>query len=217
MSKYKSNIEKELLLYAITDRKWLGEMSIYEQVEMALKGGITMLQLREKHLDKKDMLEEAKIMKRLCHRYDVPLIINDDVELVLEADADGVHVGQNDMNAAAARLRLGEKKILGVSARTPRLAFEAEKNGADYLGAGAVFGTNSKKDAMEIGPDTLEEICSSVKIPVVAIGGISSENINLLEGRGMKGFAVISGIFGQNSIEKAAKNLRKTAENLVYA
>ena len=209
----KTNMEKEaMLLYALTDRSWLGNETLLSQIEKALKGGITLLQLREKTLSETEMLAEAGDIRDLCHRYGVPLIINDSVEVALACDADGVHVGQKDMEAGAVREKLGPDKILGVSARTVEQAVRAWKSGADYLGVGAVFQTGSKADAKTISHETLKEICEAVPIPGVAIGGIGKHNIEQLRGAGMDGFAVISAIFAQPDIEAAARELRSLAE-----
>lgn len=209
----KTNMKREdMLLYALTDRSWLGEETLYSQIEKALKGGITLLQLREKTLSEEEMCREAGDIRDLCHRYGVPLIINDSVEAALACDADGVHVGQKDMEAGAVREKLGPDKIIGVSARTVEQAVQAWKSGADYLGVGAVFQTGSKLDAKTISHETLKEICEAVPIPVVAIGGIGRHNIEQLRGAGMDGFAVISAIFAQPDIEAAAGEMRKLAE-----
>lgn len=212
---YGQSLRQNLLLYGITDRTWLNGASLYSQVESALKGGVTFIQLREKNVSRSEILKEAIEIKELCHSYNVPLIINDDVELALEADADGVHVGQNDMEAGKAREKLGSDKILGVSARTVEQAVIAQNMGADYLGVGAVFGTNTKSDARKIDNNVLSDICGAVKIPVAAIGGINKDNISELKGSGISGVAVISGIFGQNDIESAAKELKRLAENII--
>lgn len=212
---YGQSLRQNLLLYGITDRTWLNGASLYSQVESALKGGVTFIQLREKNVSYSEILKEAIEIKELCHSYNVPLIINDDVELALEADADGVHVGQNDMEAGKAREKLGPDKILGVSARTVEQAVIAQNMGADYLGVGAVFGTNTKSDARKIDNNVLSDICRAVKIPVAAIGGINKDNISELIGSGISGVAVISGIFGQNDIEGAAKELKRLAQNMI--
>ena len=210
--------KKDLLLYAVTDRSWLDEgETLEEQVEKCLKGGATCIQLREKHLSEEEFLEEARRMKVVCAKYHVPLLINDNVEIALAVDADGVHVGQSDMEAGDVRAKLGKNKIIGVTAKTVEQALLAEKRGADYLGVGAVFHTGSKADAKEISHETFKEICAAVKIPVVAIGGISKDNVMQLAGYGMDGIAVISGIFAQPDIEEAARNLKKmTIEMLSY-
>ena len=197
--------KKDLLLYAVTDRHWLNGRTLYSQVEEALKGGATFIQLREKELDEEHFLEEAKEIKELCRRYQVPFVINDNVEIALAVDADGVHVGQSDMEAGDVRAKLGPDKIIGVSAQTVEQAVMAEQNGADYLGVGAVFPTGSKADALEVSHDTLKAICKAVKILVIAIGGISKENILELSGSGICGIAVISAIFAKDDIEEAAR------------
>ena len=209
--------KKDLLLYAVTDRHWLNGRTLYSQVEEALKGGATFIQLREKELDEEHFLEEAKEIKELCRRYQVPFVINDNVEIALAVDADGVHVGQSDMEAGDVRAKLGPDKMIGVSAQTVEQAVMAEQNGADYLGVGAVFPTGSKADALEVSHDTLIAICKAVKIPVIAIGGISKENILELSGSGVCGIAVISAIFAKDDIEEAARELRGLTEKLVTA
>lgn len=209
--------KKDLLLYAVTDRHWLNGRTLYSQVEDALKGGATFIQLREKELDEEHFLEEAKEIKELCRRYQVPFVINDNVEIALAVDADGVHVGQSDMEAGDVRAKLGPDKIIGVSALTVEQAVMAEQNGADYLGVGAVFPTGSKADALEVSHDTLKAICKAVKIPVIAIGGISKENILELSGSGICGIAVISAIFAKDDIEEATRELRGLTEKMVTA
>ena len=209
--------KKDLLLYAVTDRHWLNGRTLYSQVEEALKGGATFIQLREKELDEEHFLEEAKEIKELCRRYQVPFVINDNVEIALAVDADGVHVGQSDMEAGDVRPKLGPDKMIGVSAQTVEQAVMAEQNGADYLGVGAVFPTGSKADALEVSHDTLKAICKAVKIPVIAIGGISKENILELSGSGICGIAVISAIFAKDDIEEATRELRGLTEKMVTA
>ena len=185
--------KEDMLLYAVTDRAWTGEKTLMEQVKEALDGGITFLQLREKELIDIRIVREAKDMKALAAAYHVPFIINDNVELALAIGADGVHVGQDDMEAGKVREKLGPDKIIGVSAHSVEEAVEAEKNGADYLGAGAVFSTSTKEDAGALSMETLKAICSSVSIPVVAIGGIKEKNILSLKGTGVAGAAIVSG------------------------
>lgn len=209
--------KKDLLLYAVTDRSWLNGATLYSQVEAALKGGATFIQLREKNLDEIHFLEEAKEIKKLCKEYGVPFVINDNVELTLEVDADGVHVGQSDMEAGDVRAKLGPDKIIGVSAQTVEQAFLAEAHGADYLGVGAVFPTGSKADAVEVEHETVKAICEAVKIPVIAIGGISKENVLELSGNGLCGIAVISAIFAQKDIESATKELKTLTKQMVEA
>lgn len=209
--------KKNLLLYAVTDRSWLEGQTLYQQVEQALKGGATFLQLREKELDERHFLEEAKEIKELCSLYRVPFIINDNIDIAAAADADGAHVGQSDMETADVRAKLGPDKIIGVSAQTVEQAVLAEKRGADYLGVGAVFPTGSKDDAEDVSHETLKAICEAVNIPVVAIGGISKDNMMDLSGSGICGIAVISAIFAQPDIEAATRELRALAEKMVRA
>lgn len=207
--------KKDLLLYAVTDRSWLGGHTLYQDVEAAIKGGATFIQLREKNLDEAHFLEEAKEIKELCKKYQVPFVINDNVDIALAMDADGVHVGQSDMEAGAVREKLGPDKIIGVSAQTVEQALLAEQKGADYLGVGAVFPTGSKDDAVEVSHETLKAICEAVKIPVIAIGGISTGNVMELSGSGICGIAVISAIFAKLDIEAAAKELKEQTEKML--
>lgn len=207
--------KKDLLLYAVTDRSWLNGRTLYEQVEEALKGGVTFVQLREKNLDDTAFLQEAKEIKELCARFHVPFVINDNVDIAAEIDADGVHVGQSDMEAGDVRKKLGPDKIIGVSAQTVEQALRAQAHGADYLGVGAVFPTGSKADAVEVSHDTAREICRAVDIPVIAIGGITKENVIELKGTGICGIAVISAIFAQQDIEEAARTLKSRTEETV--
>lgn len=206
-----------MLLYAVTDRSWVGTQSLMEQVECALKGGATCIQLREKHLSDADFLVEALEMKALCHKYHVPFLINDNVEVAIQSGADGVHVGQSDMEAGNVRALLGKDKIIGVSARTVEQALAAEAAGADYLGVGAVFSTTTKLDAREVPHDELKAICQAVKIPVVAIGGIKKSNILELSGSGVDGVALVSAIFGAEDIEAECKELSALSAQMVKA
>ena len=210
----KNELKKSLLLYAVTDRHWLNGMTLEQQVELAIKGGATFVQLREKNADEDEFLELALKVQKVCRAYRVPFVINDNVELAKKIDADGVHVGQEDMNALDVRKLIGSKKILGVSASTVSEALLAEKQGADYLGVGAVFATNSKDDAESVSHQALKEICDAVKIPVVAIGGISLNNVDELKGSGIAGISVISAIFGAADIKEASKKLHTKAEEL---
>ena len=207
--------ESMLRLYAVTDRSWLGEQTLYEQVELALRGGATCVQLREKELDRDGFYREAKELKTLCARYGVPLIINDNVALAMEVDADGVHVGQEDMDAQDVRGLIGPGKILGVTAKTIEQARKAQQAGADYLGSGAVFGSATKANAKPMTMELLKSICESVTIPVVAIGGIHRGNIATLAGTGIRGAAVVSGIFAAAHIEEECRVLRAEVEKLV--
>ena len=215
MSFTKEQLREQMLLYAVTDRHWLNGQMLYEQVEEALKGGATFIQLREKDLTEEEFLEEAKKIQQLCKEYRVPFIINDNVKLAKEIDADGVHVGQSDMEALDVRAQLGEDKIIGVSARTVEQALLAEKHGADYLGVGAVFQTGTKTDAREVEHSVLKEICTKVDIPVVAIGGITQDNVKELSGSGINGVAVISAIFAQKDIETATAKLKSCVEQMI--
>ena len=211
-----NNMKKEQLrLYAVTDRTWLGNETLYEQVEKALEGGATLVQLREKELPEADVQKEAEELLELCHRYGVKLILDDDVELAAKVDADGVHIGQSDMELAHAREILGPDKIIGVTAKTVEQAKAAEAGGADYLGSGAVFGSTTKKDAIPMKHELLEEICQSVKIPVVAIGGITAENVLQLKGRGIAGVAVVSGIFACEDIKAGTRHLGELVEQII--
>lgn len=204
-----------LRLYAVTDRSWLGEQTLYEQVEAALKGGVTCVQLREKDADYGNVLEEAKGLRKLCSQYGVPLIINDNVKLALDVGADGVHVGQDDMDARHVRALIGPDRILGVTAKTVEQALRAQQAGADYLGSGAVFGTATKPDARPMSRETLRAICRSVSIPVVAIGGICRGNLPELEGMDIRGAAVASGIFAAADIEIECRLLCKMIDRIV--
>ena len=207
--------KKDMVLYAVTDRHWLNGESLYSQVEKALKGGATFIQLREKNLGEEEFLAEAKEIARLCKSYHVPFVINDNVEIAKKVDADGVHVGQSDMEALDVRKTLGEDKIIGVTAKTVEQALKAQAHGADYLGVGAVFGTTSKADATTLDHKVLKEICETVDIPVVAIGGITEENVTELAGNGICGVAVISAVFGQPDIEQATKELKEKVEGML--
>lgn len=207
--------EQQLRLYAVTDSSRLPGVSLAQQVEGVLKGGATMVQLREKHLSREQFRAEALEIKAICQRYGVPFLINDDVDLALEVDADGVHVGQEDMEAGRARQRLGPDKIIGVSAHNVAEALRAQAAGADYLGAGAVFPTGTKGNVTALAYETLQDICRSVDIPVVAIGGIGPDNLPTLAGSGIRGVAVVSALFAQPDPEGAARRLRALAEELV--
>ena len=207
--------QKDLTLYAITDRHWLNGETLKSQVEKALKGGATMIQIREKDLDEKDFLLEAEELLALCRSYNVPFIVNDNVELAVKIGADGVHVGQSDMNARDVRALIGNDKILGVSTQTVEQALFAQECGADYLGVGAVFPTGSKDDAEVLDRKTLMDICKAVSIPVVAIGGITKDNVCELKGTGIAGISVISAVFAQKDIQNATAELLKRTEEIL--
>ena len=207
--------KKDLLLYAVTDRSWLEGRTLYEQVEKAIRGGVTFVQLREKNLEQEAFLREAKEIQGLCRSYGIPFVINDNVALAREIGADGVHVGQSDMKAGDVRAILGKDKIIGVSAQTVEQALLAQRQGADYLGVGAVFPTGSKADAVEVDHQVLQDICRAVDIPVIAIGGITEENVATLAGSGICGIAVISAIYAKPDITAAAAGLRKKTEEML--
>ena len=208
-------LKESMLLYAVTDRTWTSRQSLIEQVEEALKGGITFLQLREKELDYDSFFKEALEMKLLCNHYHVPFVINDNIDIAIACDADGVHVGQSDLQALQARSKLGSSKILGVSVQTPSQAVLAEQQGADYLGVGAVFSTTTKADADTVSLETLKEICNAVTIPVIAIGGICAHNVLELSGSTIDGIAVVSAIFAQENIQSATKTLLRLTNKMV--
>jgi len=209
------NCEREtMLLYAVTDRAWTGELTLYQQVERALKGGVTCVQLREKELPKGEFLAEAREIGALCRAYGVPFIVNDDVEVAIACGADGVHVGQSDMEAGRVRAAVGGNMLLGVSAETVEEAVRAEKAGADYLGVGAVFPTSTKPDAAAVSRRTLQEICAAVSIPVTAIGGIDLDNILELSGTGVDGVALVSAIFAAEDIEGRCRELKRLARRV---
>lgn len=213
-----AELKKSLLLYAVTDRAWLGKTfcceTLSDAVLQAIEGGATLIQLREKELSENEFLDEAFRIKEICASKKIPLIINDNVKIAKETDACGVHIGQSDMELKEARKILGAEKIIGVSCQTVEQALQAEKNGADYLGVGAIFSTSTKADAENVSISTLKEICRAVKIPVVAIGGISLQNMSQLKGSGIAGVSVISAIFAQQDICGATKELKSSAEKL---
>ena len=209
--------KKAMLLYAVTDRAWVGKQSLYEQVESALKGGATCVQLREKELDEESFLKEAMEISALCKQYGVPFFVNDNVDIAIKCKADGIHVGQEDMEAAQVRQRVGDDMIIGVSVHSVEEALEAVKNGADCLGLGAVFSTSTKTDVDLLPRETLRDICDAVDIPVVAIGGINKSNISQLAGTGIDGVALVSAIFAADDIESECRLLRKLSEDMVNA
>lgn len=214
----REDLRKALVLYAITDRGWLkpGE-KLTDKVREALEGGATMIQLREKDLDEARMEEEAAEIRKLCSAFDVPFLLDDDVELAVSLNCDGVHVGQSDMEAGRVREIIGPDRILGVSVGTVEEAVRAEKQGADYIGAGAVFHTGTKKNAEDITHETFREICKAVSIPVVAIGGIARENVAQLSGLGSAGISVISAVFGAPDIREATADLKKRTLEMLQA
>ena len=214
----KEEIRKSMLLYAVTDRMWLKEgEKLTDVCKNVLEHGATFLQIREKDLDEGTFEQEAEELKGLCAKYHVPFVVNDSVEIAIDIDADGVHVGQEDLEAGRARALLGPDKLIGVSAHTVEEALLAEKQGADYLGVGAVFPTSSKSDVGEMSYETLKAICKAVSIPVVAIGGISGENVGKLAGSGICGVAVISAIYAAKDVKAAAADLKATVKEMLRA
>ena len=207
--------KKSLLLYAVTDRSWLDGRTLLGDVEHAITGGATFVQPREKDLPYEKFCREALEIGALCRARHVPFVINDNVEVALASGADGVHVGQHDMSARDVRRLIGADRILGVSAQTVEQALLAESQGADYLGVGSVFPTSTKLDADAVSFETLRDICSAVRIPIVAIGGITRDNIDRLSGSGIAGIAVVSAIFAQADIERATRELRVFTERAV--
>ena len=206
------DVRAALRLYAVTDRSWLGGRALAEVTDEILAGGATFLQLREKELKGEALLAQARALKAVAARHHVPFVVNDDVEAALAVDADGVHVGQDDIMGRDIRALIGPDKILGMTARTVEAALAAQRAGADYLGVGAVFGTTTKKNARPLSLDELRAICAAVDIPVVAIGGVNAENILELRGSGAAGAAVVSGLYAQPHPGAAAKRLRELAD-----
>jgi len=204
-----------MLLYVVTDRTWLGDNKLEDQVEESIKAGATFVQLREKELGFDNFVSEGIKIKKITDHYQVPFVINDNIEVALAIDADGIHVGQKDMNALDVRSLIGEDKILGVSAQTVEQALLAERQGADYIGVGAVFSTSTKNDADDVTFETVKAICEAVSIPVVAIGGINEHNLSQLKGYGVDGVAVISAIFAKSDISKATKELLELSKEMV--
>ena len=214
----RDEIRSAMLLYAVTDQMWLKDgQTLADVVESVLQNGATFLQIREKDLAEEAFEAEAERLKTLCARHKVPFVVNDSVEIALQCDADGVHVGQSDIRGRDIRAIIGPDKILGISAGTVEEAVAAEKAGADYIGVGAVFATGTKKNTRNLTMEQLKEIAASVSIPVVAIGGIGAGNILQLQGSGVDGVAVVSAIFAAEDPGKATADLRKLAEKLVTA
>ena len=207
--------KSSMLLYAVTDRAWVGKQTLYEQVESALKGGATCIQLREKNLDDITFLQEAMELAALCRQYSVPFFINDHVEIALKCHADGIHVGQHDMDPAKVRDKVGNEMMIGVSVHSVKEALQAVKKGADYLGVGAMFSTSTKTDADVLSKRILCDICAAVEIPVVAIGGINKTNIAQFSETGVDGVALVSAIFAADDIEQECRLLRKLSEEMV--
>lgn len=207
--------EQTLRLYAVTDRAWTGPQTLYQQVEDALLGGVTCVQLREKQLDRAAFLQEAIELAELCRRYVVPFVVNDDADIAIQCHADGIHVGQQDMPLAQVRQLVGSEMMIGVSVHSVEQALDAERNGADYLGVGAAFSTSTKTDVETLPRQTLNQICSAVQIPVVAIGGINRSNLLELSGSGAAGVALVSAIFSAPDIQAACQELRSLSEQMI--
>ena len=207
--------EEYMRLYAVTDRMWTGRQTLLEQVEDALKGGATCVQLREKELDEESFLQEAYEMKALCEKYGVPFFINDNVDIAIRCKADGIHVGQDDMEASNVRALVGEDMMIGVSVNCVEQALAAVQAGADCLGVGAMFSTSTKLDADSVSFETLRDICQAVDIPVVAIGGISKDNMMRLKGTDVDGVALVSAIFAAENIETECRELKALSEEMV--
>ena len=207
--------KKHMLLYAVTDRAWVGTKSLYEQVKEALENGVTCVQLREKELDESDFLKEAKQISTLCKEHKVPFIVNDNVNIAIACKADGIHIGQEDMELTNVRKLVGEDMIIGVSAHTVEEAIKAQEGGADYIGIGAVFATSTKTDVDVLSFETLRSICEAVDISTVAIGGIKKDNICKLKGSGIDGVAVVSAIFAAKDIATATKELLLEVKKVV--
>ena len=207
--------KKYMQLYVVTDRAWTGNKTLYEQIKEALENGVTCVQLREKNLDEASFIEEAKKISVLCRQYNTPFIVNDNVNVAIASNADGIHIGQEDMGLKDVRKIVGESMIIGISAHTVEEAKFAQENGADYIGIGAVFETSTKNDVDVIPYEKVKSICDAVDIPKVAIGGINAENILKLKGSGIDGVAVVSAIFGAKDIGKATKELYTLSNNLI--
>lgn len=207
--------KESMLVYAITDRHWTSTQTLEQQVEDVLKNGATFLQIREKNMPHDELVKEAICIKEIAAKYNVPVVIDDDIYAVMESGVDGVHIGQNDMDYVEARKLLGDNKIIGMTAPSVTLAKKAEELGADYIGAGAVFNTSTKKDTKPLELSTLKEICNSVSIPVVAIGGIDHSNVRKLKGTDIDGVAVISALFGASDPGEATKELVSIMKDVI--
>ena len=207
--------KESMLVYAITDRHWTGTQTLEQQVDDVLKNGATFLQIREKNMPHDELVKEAICIKEIAAKYNVPVVIDDDIYAVMEAGVDGIHIGQNDMDYVEARKLLGDNKIIGMTAPSVTLAKKAEELGADYIGAGAVFNTSTKKDTKPLELSTLKEICNSVSIPVVAIGGIDHSNVRKLKGTDIDGVAVISALFGASDPGEATRELVSIIKEII--
>ncbi|MEG0274089.1 MAG: thiamine phosphate synthase [Longicatena sp.] len=211
----RKKLKKHLELYLVSDRFWLAGRELQSDIEKAIEGGVSFVQIREKELPVEDFIQEAKKIKELCERHEIPFVVNDSVEVAKAVDADGIHVGQSDMPAIEVRKILGEDKIVGVSAQSVEDALRAQEEGADYLGVGAMFSTKTKKDADDVSFATLKAIVEAVHIPVIAIGGIDEHNLLELKGSGIDGVAIVSAIMAKENIFEASKILKKKTQELV--
>lgn len=196
-----------LKLYLVTDRQWLNGRKLTDDLEKAILGGVTIIQLREKNLSDEEFIKVANEVKKLCQKYDIPLIINDNLNVALAIDSDGIHIGQDDIPASIVRKKIGPDKILGVSAHNLKEALQARHDGADYIGVGAIFPTETKNDATIVTLDKLQKICDRIDIPVVAIGGINIDNISKLKNINIAGVAVVSEIMKANDIMATSNQL----------
>lgn len=212
-----ADIRHGMLLYAVTDSAWLHGRTLASCVREALAGGATFVQLREKHMSTEELVEEAKTILPICREARVPFLIDDDVEAARLVGADGVHVGQSDTACAEARRILGPDAIVGVSAQTVEQAVAAERAGADYLGVGALIPTPTKPDAVDVTPEELTRICRAVEIPVVGIGGLHLSTIDILDGTGAAGAAVVSAIFAAEDIERDTRELADKLSRMALA
>ena len=211
----RKHIQSYLSLYLVSDRYWLAGRELKDDIRKAIEGGVRFVQIREKELSQDEFVQEAFSIKDVCAQYDSPFVVNDDIEVAKLVDADGVHVGQSDESAKKARRILGEDKIIGVSVQSVEDALQAQEDGADYLGVGAMFSTNTKKDADDVSLETLRSICEAVSIPVVAIGGISEKNIAQLKSSGIKGVAIVSAIMASENIYQASKSLHSMVDAIL--
>ena len=207
--------KNSLLLCGVTDRRWAEGRTLAAMAQEAAEGGVTMLQLREKNISYAEFLRLAKELKTVTDKFKIPLIINDEADICVLSGADGLHIGQSDGGVKRARRKIGKNKILGVSVSTPEQAAAAQKDGADYLGVGAVFPTGTKEDAALTPPQKVKEICAAVRIPVIAIGGINKDTLKEVGGLGLAGIAVVSAIFAQKNIRAAAENLKRAAKEFL--
>ena len=211
----KDEIRKAMLLYAVTDSSWLKDgQTLVQVVEDVLANGATFLQIREKEMEHGAFLAEARQLQAAAAARRVPFVVNDAIDIALELDADGVHVGQSDIVGKDVRAMIGPDKILGISANTVETAVAAQAAGADYIGVGAVFPTSTKKDAKSLSREEMRAICEAVDIPVVAIGGINAGNLPQLAGSGVDGVAVVSALFAQADVKAAAEELLRLSEEI---